>query len=180
MCQDPSECETSVPAQRESVPWSRRHLRQWLDVVGWPSPGREDILLAACEAVANAVEHAGGGRAAGVGGPGEQQTVRVTATVELQLGARRVRVSVGDRGRWCEPDERDDGASRPRRGLSLMSEVMAEVSVLRGENGTEVTMVGPWLADSLFAAGPDPARPSSTGNGRPGEARPGRGHFDLS
>lgn len=57
MCDNEVACEMTVPTDVVSVPQSRRHLRQWLDMLGWPEPARDDILLAVGEAVTNAVEH---------------------------------------------------------------------------------------------------------------------------
>ena len=40
----------------------RAELRRWLDARNWPEDDGEDLVLAVCEAVSNAAEHAYGRR----------------------------------------------------------------------------------------------------------------------
>lgn len=145
MCQDLNVCETSVPVAVVSVPRSRRHLRAWLDELGWPPPARDDVLLAVGEAVTNAVEHSGD--LVESIDPAEQ-VVDITASVETTTGSRRMRVRVCDHGRWREPGR---GPERLRFGISVMFGLMDEVSIVRSPVGTEVTLLSSWVPDSMTA-----------------------------
>lgn len=141
MCDNDAACETTVPTEVMSVPRSRWHLRQWLDLLGWPQPARDDILLAVGEAVTNAVEHSTD--TPGTTGPG-QGVVDICARVELDArGARRVQVRILDHGRWREPDT---DPTRSRFGLPFMFELMDQVTITRDTSGTEVTLVAPTVS----------------------------------
>lgn len=141
MCDNEAACETTVPTEVVSVPQSRRHLRQWLDLLGWPEPARDDILLAVGEAVTNAVEHSTDKPEST--GP-DQAVVDISARVELDArGARRVRVRILDHGRWREPGA---DPTRSRFGIPFMFELMDQVTITRGASGTEVTLVAPTVS----------------------------------
>ncbi|HZB47468.1 MAG TPA: ATP-binding protein, partial [Mycobacteriales bacterium] len=101
-----------------------RELRRWLAGVGATDDEVSDLLVAAGEACANAVEHAYRG------GPGELR-------VELRLDAgRELTLTVTDGGQWrTVPAPGDRG-----RGLPLMKALVDAVSVVVGEAGTVVTM----------------------------------------
>jgi anti-sigma regulatory factor (Ser/Thr protein kinase) len=103
----------------------RRALRGWLgEEAGVNVATAEDVVLAAWEICANAVEHP-------VRRRGEGVTLTATAT---PLG---VRVAVQDTGSWREED-----GPRPGRGLGLRlaRATMDRLSILRGRPGTKVVM----------------------------------------
>ena len=47
-----------LPSEAAAIPVLRRRLRSWLDVSGVEPDDAYDLLLAACEAATNAIEHA--------------------------------------------------------------------------------------------------------------------------
>jgi serine phosphatase RsbU (regulator of sigma subunit)/anti-sigma regulatory factor (Ser/Thr protein kinase) len=100
----------------------RRRLHAWLAQSGAAEEEAYDIVLATCEAAANAVEHAYG--------PADAK-FRVRARSE----AGEVTVEVRDRGAW-----RDQRDPRRGRGLAVMRELMDDVSVNSDDEGTNVRL----------------------------------------
>jgi serine phosphatase RsbU (regulator of sigma subunit)/anti-sigma regulatory factor (Ser/Thr protein kinase) len=100
----------------------RRRLHAWLAQSGAAEDEAYDIVLATCEAAANAVEHAYG--------PADAK-FRVRARSE----AGEVTVEVRDRGAW-----RDQRDPRRGRGLAVMRELMDDVSVNSDDEGTNVRL----------------------------------------
>jgi anti-sigma regulatory factor (Ser/Thr protein kinase) len=101
----------------------RQALRQWLGELGADEDDTYDVLVAATEAAANAVEHAYG--------PGD-----ATFQVEARAGEHgEVSVVVRDQGSWRPPRGHNRG-----RGTLLMQELMDDFEVTTGEMGTEVRM----------------------------------------
>ena len=101
----------------------RQSLRDWLGAVGAGDDDIYDVLVAATEAAANAVEHAYG---------------PVDATFELEARAEnggQVALVVRDTGSWRPPRGHNRG-----RGTLLMQQLMDEFEVTTGEAGTEVRM----------------------------------------
>ena len=118
---------TRIPADPTAVAGARADLRSWLADAGVPEERLTDILLAAGEAVANAVEHAY------AGGPASD------VTVELRHDGRTLELSVTDRGRWRErPGDPERG-----RGFALMRALMSHVEIQRFPNGTRVALRAP-------------------------------------
>ncbi len=106
-------------AGQELAP-ARRELRRWLQTTPLDERGRDDVLLAAGEACANAVEHAYDG---GIG------TVALVAAVDGDA----VDLVVTDHGHWREPRPSTRG-----RGLGIMRRLVDEVDVDTGAEGTRV------------------------------------------
>jgi serine phosphatase RsbU (regulator of sigma subunit)/anti-sigma regulatory factor (Ser/Thr protein kinase) len=100
----------------------RRRLHAWLAHSGAADDEAYDIVLATCEAAANAVEHAYG--------PADAR-FRVRARSE----AEQVTVEVRDRGAW-----RDQRDPRRGRGIAVMRELMDDVSVNSDDEGTNVRL----------------------------------------
>jgi serine phosphatase RsbU (regulator of sigma subunit)/anti-sigma regulatory factor (Ser/Thr protein kinase)/putative methionine-R-sulfoxide reductase with GAF domain len=101
----------------------RQSLRDWLAAVGADEDDTYDVLVAATEAAANAVEHAYG---------------PVDASFEIEaraLSGGEVTVVVRDRGSWRPPRGHNRG-----RGTMLMQQLMDDFEVTTGETGTEVSM----------------------------------------
>lgn len=130
-------CVFELLADGSAPAATRDRMGRWLAAALWPVDELDDIVYAVSEAVSNASEHAYPAEASG--------PVTVTAQIEDGAGrgsgaTRQVRVSVRDRGRWRTVPASDEGR---RRGLSLMSALMAAVSVRRGTDpcvGTEVAL----------------------------------------
>ena len=118
--------ELSFPARPEEIAPARAVLRGWLAQAGVEAQLSYDVLLAAGEAVGNAVEH--GGR----DGLGSAITLRADAA------GTELRLSVTDTGRWKPPDPVAN--SHRGRGIMLMRALMDDVAVKPGENGTSVSM----------------------------------------
>jgi anti-sigma regulatory factor (Ser/Thr protein kinase) len=110
-----------VSAEPGALVTLRRALRRWLSALEVPPRVRDDVLTAAGEACANAVEHAYGP----AGGWVHQVACFDDRTIE---------VTVRDGGRWRER------RSRRGRGMALMRGVVDTVDVRRSAVGTMVTM----------------------------------------
>jgi anti-sigma regulatory factor (Ser/Thr protein kinase) len=113
----------TLPAEPTVLSSMRHSLRAWLGGAGADEEESYDVLVAATEAAANAVEHAYG--------PGDA-TFRVEA---LAHGDGAVTVVVRDDGSWRPPRGHNRG-----RGTLLMQALMDEFEVTTGEAGTEVRM----------------------------------------
>jgi anti-sigma regulatory factor (Ser/Thr protein kinase) len=114
--------ELLVAAVPDSLSTMRRSLRSWLLAAGADEDLTYDVLVAVGEAAANAVEHAYG--------PVDDEFI-VAAEAH---GADAV-FTVTDRGRW-----RPSRGSNRGRGLALMRELMDDVQVDSGDEGTVVTL----------------------------------------
>jgi anti-sigma regulatory factor (Ser/Thr protein kinase) len=86
----------------------------------------QDVLVAAGEACANAVEH--GHRNA----PGEQIQLRAAATVT------QLRLTITDTGRWKVA--RSANGTNRGHGIPLMRALMQQVTIEPGDAGTTVDM----------------------------------------
>jgi GAF domain-containing protein/anti-sigma regulatory factor (Ser/Thr protein kinase) len=114
--------EVELPAEPGSLALMRRAFQEWLRGMELDERFGYDVLVAAGEAAANAIEHAYGPSEARFG---------VTAAIE----GGEVVVEVRDEGRW-----RPARGSHRGRGLSMMRDLMDDVQVDSGERGTVVTM----------------------------------------
>jgi anti-sigma regulatory factor (Ser/Thr protein kinase) len=79
-------------------------------------------VIAACEACANAIEHAYGGARPG------------TVRLRLEIGGADLVITVTDHGRWRPPQPVPDRG----HGLRLIRATMREVAITTGETGTTV------------------------------------------
>lgn len=115
------EMRLEYPAVPESAARVRHTLERWLAERGTAIEARQDIVLAASEAAANAVEHAYG-----------------PADATFRLVARHsdgeIELAITDSGSWRPP--RDDEG----RGLVFMNALMDAVQVDPGPAGTTVLM----------------------------------------
>lgn len=120
-----------LPARPESVAIIRGRLGDWLAALDWPELARDDLLLAAGEAIANVVDHA---YHAGMRGDID---VRARLT-PLSSDHRRVSVTVADTGTWR-------ASNRPSRyrghGLRVMHGCVAECHITTGDDGTTVELI---------------------------------------
>ena len=101
----------------------RALLRRWLSQAEGNDEDVAEILAATGEAAANAIEH--GGR--GADGPFQ---------VQAMVDAGQVQITVRDHGSW-RAESPDSGRGR---GLGLMRELMDDVEVIAGPQGTIVRM----------------------------------------
>jgi PAS domain S-box-containing protein len=122
----PAPLELAFPAHTAQLRPVRARLRRWLDGCGLSTPLGQDALVAAGEAVANAIEH--GHR----DNPGQEIRLRAAVTANL------LRLTVADTGRWLPPGP--EPAPYRGKGLSLMRAMMDNVSIDTGAAGTTVTM----------------------------------------
>jgi anti-sigma regulatory factor (Ser/Thr protein kinase) len=113
------------PSTPQAVPALRRALRRLFSTAGLDRDRSYGMLLAACEAATNAVEHA-------------QDPTEPFIDVTAEVGGGRVVITVRDYGQW-----RERVASMDRgRGSTLMS-AFADVTVVPSPEGTTVTMRAP-------------------------------------
>jgi anti-sigma regulatory factor (Ser/Thr protein kinase) len=112
--------------RRPSVPTSVREMRQELrpvlDMTGLPADDLDDLVLAASEAAANAVERA-------------RLSTEPYFDVLTEVGEGRAAVMVEDHGRWRAPVP---GGDR-NHGLYLIG-VLAEATLTVGARGTTVVL----------------------------------------
>ena len=114
----------TMPDHLQALSGMRTELRDWLAGTGVDRGTAEDVVLAAWEVCANAVEHPVSRR---------HHDVTLVASV-LPAG---VRVVVEDTGSW-----RDDSVPRPGRGLGLrLAQGMVDrMSIVRRRPGTDVVL----------------------------------------
>lgn len=125
------ELRLRLPRLRASVGAARAAVQQWLDACGVPAAEAFDIVLAASEACANAVEH-------------PQAIDRPAFVVAGRRYGTSVEISVTDFGRW-----RDAPSHRTRgRGLAMIHSLMDEVAIVETAAGTVLRMSRRYSATS--------------------------------
>ena len=112
----------TLPAEPGSLAQLRRRLARFLHATGATEVEQYEITLTICEAAGNAIEHAYG--------PGD-----ATYEVEVAFDSGELTASVRDRGSWREKRGEHRG-----RGLSIIEDLMDEVTVEREEGGTLIRM----------------------------------------
>ncbi|RPK56820.1 Sensor histidine kinase TmoS [Streptomyces sp. ADI96-02] len=122
----PAPLEMSFPAESEQLAPVRKALRSWLDQCDLPPQTVQNVLVAAGEACANAIEHGHRHR------PGETIRLRAEALVD------DLHLSVVDSGNW-KPPQPELNAHRGR-GVSLMRAMMQQVTITPSPTGTTVGM----------------------------------------
>ncbi|WP_416903689.1 SpoIIE family protein phosphatase [Micromonospora echinospora] len=122
----PGPLELDFAAEPAGLAPVRSALRTWLDRCGLDQANAYNVLVAAGEACANAIEH--GHRDS----PGGRIRLRATATAE------DLRLSVTDSGRWKAPEP--DANPHRGRGLALMRALMDTITVTSGTAGTIIDM----------------------------------------
>ncbi|MEZ0357393.1 SpoIIE family protein phosphatase [Mycobacterium sp. SA01] len=121
----PKPLEVTIPADPLHLAPARAALRDWLTSAGIDHDQAQDVLVAAGEAVTNAIEH---GYRHGAGG-----TITLQATSEVDL----LRLTISDAGSW-KPKE--TGYTHRGRGIQIMEALMEDVSILPDESGTVVRL----------------------------------------
>ncbi|MES4891207.1 SpoIIE family protein phosphatase [Streptomyces sp. NPDC096012] len=122
----PAPLSICFPAESGQLAPIRRALRSWLGSCGLPPTSVMDILIAAGEACANAVEH------------GHRDAPGAAVRLRAEASAQRVRLTVADSGRWKEP--RAVANPLRGRGISLMRELMEHVTIDPAPTGTTIDM----------------------------------------
>lgn len=124
--------EWRLPAAESSIPSLRRGLWAVLDGTGSPADQLYDLVLVACEAATNAIEHA-------------QHPTEPFVDVVFEIEDDQVTIVVRDHGQWR------DGPSGPHRGRGLvLMRALADTTVTRLPKGTTVT-----IRHSTPGSGPD-------------------------
>ena len=120
----PAPLELDFPADVGQLAGSRAALRSWLTRAQVTPLQAHDVLIAAGEAVANAIEHGHRHRPDGV--------IRLRATAL----ANEVRLTIADTGAWQDPQP----AANPYRGrgITLMRALMHDVAIDPESSGTTV------------------------------------------
>ncbi|SDF14277.1 Signal transduction histidine kinase [Blastococcus fimeti] len=114
-----------LPSEPASVPLLRRRLRAVLDGAGVDPDRAYDLLLAAGEAVTNAIEHA-------------QQPTEPFVEIGVGMRGDRLEITVRDFGQWRERVPSMDRG----RGSTLMS-AFADVTATPSPTGTTVVISSP-------------------------------------
>ncbi|HTT53624.1 MAG TPA: ATP-binding protein [Streptosporangiaceae bacterium] len=134
--QHPPPLELTFPADPAQLAPVRTTLRSWLQRCGLSRRVAEEVLVAAGEACANAIEH--GLRHA----PGRIRLTADASVSRLRLTAdasvSRLRLTVRDTGRW-KPARPAAGHYRGH-GITVMRAVMNRVDIRPGTAGTTVDM----------------------------------------
>ncbi|MDT5145674.1 MAG: hypothetical protein QOC58_319, partial [Mycobacterium sp.] len=121
----PPPLEADFEADVNHLAPTRAALRTWLYRAGVDADQTLSVLMAAGEAVANAIEH--GHRDS----PG-------TVTLHASAVADHVHVTVTDTGSWKPPQPAAD--SHRGRGITLMRGLMHDVTIQPGTTGTTVEL----------------------------------------
>ena len=121
----PAPLEVTIPADAVHLAPARAALRDWLTAAGIDHDQAQDVLVAAGEAVTNAIEH--GYRHI------EGGTITLQATSEVDL----LRLTITDAGSW-KPKE--SGYTHRGRGIQIMEALMEDVSIVPDAAGTVVRL----------------------------------------
>ena len=114
--------EWRLPSTARSVPLLRRELHAYLQGTSLTEEQLYDLLLAACEAATNAIEHA-------------QRPSQSFFDVVTEVDGERVSILVRDFGEWREPI----AESHRGRGIAMMR-ALADMSLVSNPGGTTVTL----------------------------------------
>lgn len=122
----PAPLQMTFAPQAGELAATRAALRGWLRRVGVGGEQAQNVLIAAGEAVANAIEH--GHR------DGREGAITLTATAHSD----QVRVTVADNGTWKTPDP--EANTHRGRGIALMRAFMNDVDIRPAAAGTTVEL----------------------------------------
>ncbi|HEX3288502.1 MAG TPA: SpoIIE family protein phosphatase [Mycobacterium sp.] len=121
----PAPLEMEFPPEASHLAETRAALRDWLGRAGVDADQTLKVLIAAGEALANAIEH------------GHRHHTGGTISLRATALADRLHVTVIDAGSWKTPV----AAAHRGRGLSLMRALMQEVTIEPLATGTKVHML---------------------------------------
>jgi serine phosphatase RsbU (regulator of sigma subunit)/anti-sigma regulatory factor (Ser/Thr protein kinase)/transcriptional regulator with GAF, ATPase, and Fis domain len=120
----PAPLEISFPAHVNELSRSRAALRTWLSQARVDPDQAHDMLVAAGEAVANAIEH------------GHRDSPEGIITLRATISVDQVQLTVVDTGSWKPP--RPDADRHRGRGITLMRALMQDVTIHPDATGTTV------------------------------------------
>ncbi|MFG3190825.1 SpoIIE family protein phosphatase [Streptomyces omiyaensis] len=122
----PAPLDLVFPAESGQLATVRQALRGWLKQCDVPANTAQNVLVAAGEACANAIEH------------GHRDSPGDTVRLHAETSGAALRLRVEDTGRWKRPDPR--ALPRRGRGVALMRALMQQVTIVPGPAGTTVDM----------------------------------------
>jgi anti-sigma regulatory factor (Ser/Thr protein kinase) len=122
----PVPLELTLPADAHQLAGTRTALRSWLEQAGMGPDQTINVLIAAGEALANAIEH------------GHRNSPEGPVGLRVIALADRVHVTVTDSGSW-KATVPDPNTTRGR-GISLMRALMHDVTIESDDTGTTVQM----------------------------------------
>jgi serine phosphatase RsbU (regulator of sigma subunit)/anti-sigma regulatory factor (Ser/Thr protein kinase) len=122
----PAPLQLEFPADLSQLAPTRTALRTWLTRARVDPAKTMDVLVAAGEAVANAIEH------------GHRHTPYGTISLGATVLIDRVRLTITDTGTWKPPEPNND--ERRGRGIILMRGLMEEVTIDPAGAGTTVRL----------------------------------------
>jgi anti-sigma regulatory factor (Ser/Thr protein kinase) len=120
----PAPLEMEFPAHVSQLARSRVALRRWLTRARVDSDQAHDVLVAAGEAVANAIEHGHRDSPEGI------ISLHATALVD------EVRLTITDTGSWKPPQPAKE--AHRGRGITLMRALMQDIAIHPEAAGTTV------------------------------------------
>ncbi|MDT5145603.1 MAG: hypothetical protein QOC58_248 [Mycobacterium sp.] len=120
----PAPLEMDFPADVSQLAPTRAALREWLTQAQVDPDQTHDMLIAAGEAVANAIEH------------GHRHTPEGTISLRATALVDQVQMTITDTGSWKPPQPAVD--SRRGRGITLMRALMHDVTIKPETAGTTV------------------------------------------
>ena len=120
----PAALSISFQADPDELAPVRRQLRGWLSQLSMDALLAQDVIIAACEACANSIEHGYRGSRTG------------TVWLRLEVTGPDILITVSDHGRWRPPRQiRDRG-----HGLKLIRATMRDVAITASDLGTTIEM----------------------------------------
>ncbi|WP_306213803.1 SpoIIE family protein phosphatase [Actinoplanes sp. RD1] len=122
----PGPLQFAFPAEPGRLAQARSALRSWLALCGIDSLTAQNVLVAAGEACANAIEH------------GHRHGPEGSILLHAAATADDLRLTVTDSGRWKTPQP--EANPHRGRGFTLMRALMNEVTVTTRSDGTVVGM----------------------------------------
>jgi anti-sigma regulatory factor (Ser/Thr protein kinase) len=122
----PEPLELNFPAEVSQLAPTRTALRRWLTRAKLDPDQSMDVLVAAGEAVANAIEH------------GHRDTPEGTINLRATALVDQVQLSITDTGTW-KPAQ-PAGQSNRGRGITLMRALMHAVTIDSDTTGTTVRL----------------------------------------
>lgn len=114
---------TTLAPDRRGLTALRGSLAGWLERVGVAESRRADAILAAHEAVVNAIDHSG---------------TRHPIVVRARREEQTITIEVADRGRWKPPPLDPGGRGL---GLTLIAGLVDDLGIERNHDGTRVRLI---------------------------------------